>query len=196
MFVSMLVAASLLTALDQQLSSTMGYVVAVFICLYTASFAATWGPGGWVVVSELYPLRVRGKALGLSSASNWIVNTGFSFVTPVLLNSETGLGTAGTFFLIAGFLGACVIFVILAVPETKVGTPSSFAAIQLSPRSSAAICLSRPTPRTLVSCATQRKTLEEIDDIFKEGNGFIDIAGLRRLRCCRAGGASYTRLLG
>jgi len=46
MFVSMLVAASILAALDQQLSSALGYVVATFVCLYTASFAATWGPGG------------------------------------------------------------------------------------------------------------------------------------------------------
>jgi len=78
-------------------------------------------PHSWVLVSELYPLRVRGKALGISSASNWIVNTGFSFATPALLNSETGLGTYGTFFLIASFLGLCVVFVLFAVPETKVG---------------------------------------------------------------------------
>lgn len=46
--------------------------------------------------------------------------------------------------------------------------------------------------------AVQLKTLEEIDDIFKPGNTFLDISGLRGQRCCRGrviGSTSYSRLL-
>lgn len=39
--------------------------------LFVASFAVTWGPVSWIYPPELYPLRVRGKAVGLATSSNW-----------------------------------------------------------------------------------------------------------------------------
>lgn len=47
---------------------------AVIACtyLFVASYAPTWGPASWVYPPELFPLRVRGKAVGLTTSSNWI----------------------------------------------------------------------------------------------------------------------------
>jgi len=46
---------------------------AVIACtyLFVASFAPTWGPVSWIYPPELYPLRVRGKAVALSTSANW-----------------------------------------------------------------------------------------------------------------------------
>lgn len=45
-----------------------------FICIYIFFFAATWGPGAWVVVGEIFPLPVRARSIGLSASSNWLWN--------------------------------------------------------------------------------------------------------------------------
>jgi MFS family permease len=44
-----------------------------FICLNIASFATTWGPAAWVVVGEMFPLPIRSRGVGMSTASNWCV---------------------------------------------------------------------------------------------------------------------------
>ena len=47
---------------------------AVIACtfLFVASYAPTWGPASWVYPPELFPLRVRGKAVALTTSCNWI----------------------------------------------------------------------------------------------------------------------------
>ena len=49
---------------------------AVIACsyLFVASFACTWGPVSWIYPPELFPLRVRGKAVALATSSNWAFN--------------------------------------------------------------------------------------------------------------------------
>lgn len=57
---------------------------AVIACsyLFVASFAPTWGPASWVYPPELYPLRIRGKAVALATSSNWIFNFALSYFVP------------------------------------------------------------------------------------------------------------------
>jgi len=43
-----------------------------FICFYIFFFASTWGPGAWVVVGESFPIPIRSRGVGLSTASNWV----------------------------------------------------------------------------------------------------------------------------
>ncbi|KAL9114986.1 MAG: hypothetical protein Q9227_001230 [Pyrenula ochraceoflavens] len=50
--------------------------------LVVASFAPTWGPVSWVYPPELFPLRVRGKAVSLTTSSNWIFNFALGYFTP------------------------------------------------------------------------------------------------------------------
>lgn len=42
-----------------------------FICIYIFFFASTWGPGAWVVIGEIFPIPIRARGVGLSTASNW-----------------------------------------------------------------------------------------------------------------------------
>ena len=52
-----------------------------FICIFIFFFASTWGPGAWVVIGEIFPLPIRSRGVGLSTASNWLwncVRRGFS----------------------------------------------------------------------------------------------------------------------
>jgi SP family sugar:H+ symporter-like MFS transporter len=126
MFLSMTVSAILVgatastTSTSTTSTSSAGYLISACICMYTFWFAATWGPGGWVVISELFPLRTRGKGVGLSASTNWIVNTLISFVTPLMLNSDHGLGTSGTFFFFAGCIFLSILFTLFCIPETTV----------------------------------------------------------------------------
>jgi MFS family permease len=45
-----------------------------FICFNIFFFASTWGPAAWVVIGEIFPLPIRSRAIGLSTASNWMWN--------------------------------------------------------------------------------------------------------------------------
>ncbi|KAI9883573.1 MAG: Structural maintenance of chromosomes protein 1, partial [Watsoniomyces obsoletus] len=57
---------------------------AVIACtyLFVASFAVTWGPVSWLYPPELFPLRVRGKAVALCTSANWIFNFALSYFVP------------------------------------------------------------------------------------------------------------------
>lgn len=64
---------------------------AVIACtyLFVASYAPTWGPVSWIYPPELFPLRVRGKAVAITTASNWIFNFALSyFVPPAFVNIQ------------------------------------------------------------------------------------------------------------
>ncbi|KAK5807607.1 hypothetical protein VI817_001865 [Penicillium citrinum] len=56
----------------------------VIACSYlaVASFAPSWGPVSWVYPPELFPLRLRGKAVALATASNLMFNFALSYFTP------------------------------------------------------------------------------------------------------------------
>lgn len=57
--------------------------------LFVCSFATTWGPTSWTYPSEIYPTKIRAKAVSLSTASNWFWNCVLAFgVPPLLTNSE------------------------------------------------------------------------------------------------------------
>ena len=64
---------------------------AVIACsyLFVASFAPTWGPVSWIYPPELYPLRVRGKAVALATSANWAFNFALGyFVPPAFVNIQ------------------------------------------------------------------------------------------------------------
>lgn len=50
-----------------------------FIAIFIFFFASTWGPGAWIVIGEIFPLPIRARGVGLSTASNWLWNTVRSF---------------------------------------------------------------------------------------------------------------------
>lgn len=57
---------------------------AIIACsyLFVASFAITWGPASWTYPPELFPLRIRGKAVALCTSANWIFNFALGYFVP------------------------------------------------------------------------------------------------------------------
>ncbi len=89
----------------------------VLICtLFTmACFAMTLGPVTWVLISEIFPNRVRGAAVSVAVSALWIACFVLTYTFPLL---NQALGASGTFWLYAGICWAGFLFVLLAVPET------------------------------------------------------------------------------
>lgn len=96
----------------------------VSIMIYSASFMFSWGPICWVLISEIFPNTIRGAAVAIAVAAQWIFNFIVSS-TFVPLYNMTGLGMGdkfGHFFVYALYATFCVvaaIFVYKLVPETK-----------------------------------------------------------------------------
>lgn len=96
-------------------------IMIAFVCLFIASFAASWGPVVWVYSGELFSLGVRGKSVALTAATNWLVNFVFAYITPYLVDTGTHTAALGTkiFFIWGGFNVIGVVFVYFVVYETK-----------------------------------------------------------------------------
>jgi sugar porter (SP) family MFS transporter len=95
-----------------------GLVVISAVVGYMFFFGVSWGFGAWLYISEIMPLRVRGKAVGLCTGVNWgPANVISAFVTPIMIASP--MGPAGT-LLFFGLLSAAVVpFAYFCIPETK-----------------------------------------------------------------------------
>lgn len=82
--------------------------------LFVASYAPTWGPVSWIYPPELFPLRLRGKAVAVSTASNWIFNFALSyFVPPAFENIKWK-----TYLVFGVFCFAMTVHVFFCFPET------------------------------------------------------------------------------
>ncbi|POS86958.1 hypothetical protein EPUL_003726, partial [Erysiphe pulchra] len=92
-----------------------------FICLYIFFFATTWGPVAWVVTGEIFPLRVRAKALSITTATNWLFNWAIAYSTPYLVNYGSGNLNLQSkiFFIWTGCCSMSIVFVWFMIYETK-----------------------------------------------------------------------------
>jgi MFS family permease len=54
-----------------------------FIAIFIFFFASTWGPGAWILIGEIFPLPIRSRGVGLSTASNWLWNTVRTLSSPL-----------------------------------------------------------------------------------------------------------------
>ncbi len=93
----------------------IGIAPVLCIILYTASFMMSWGPICWVLISEIFPNTIRGKAIAIAVAAQWIFNFCISSSFPALYNFSPLF--AYGFYSIMALVSA--IFVWKMVPETK-----------------------------------------------------------------------------
>src|SRR5271157_772466 len=96
--------------------SLKGLPVLVLTLCTLGCFAMSLGPVTWVLISEIFPNRVRGLAVSVSVSALWIACFVLTFTFPVL---NSALGSAGTFWVYAGICFGGFVFVLLRVPETK-----------------------------------------------------------------------------
>ena len=93
-----------------------GWFALACLLVYIAGFAIGLGPVFWLMISEIFPLQMRGPAMAVCTMFNW----GFNFlIAYTFLSLTTAITKQGTFWLYA-FFGICaVIFFVTIVPETK-----------------------------------------------------------------------------
>jgi MFS family permease len=83
---------------------------------YIACFAMSLGPIMWLVISEVFPLEIRGLGISLAISASWAFNM---LVALTLLTSIEAFGVSGAFSIYAIFCVLGVLFVYFFVPETK-----------------------------------------------------------------------------
>ncbi|MGQ1787082.1 MULTISPECIES: D-xylose transporter XylE [unclassified Saccharicrinis] len=93
----------------------IGISTLVFIIIYTASFMMSWGPICWVLIGEIFPNKIRGKAIAIAVAAQWSANYFISSTYPAMM--EFSGGATYMFYGVMSILSA--IFVWKMVPETK-----------------------------------------------------------------------------
>jgi SP family xylose:H+ symportor-like MFS transporter len=93
----------------------IGISTLVFIIIYTASFMMSWGPICWVLISEIFPNKIRGQAVAVAVGAQWAANYLISSTYPAMMEYSGAL-TYGFYGLMA-VLSA--LFVWKMVPETK-----------------------------------------------------------------------------
>lgn len=99
-----------------------GMLALVSMLVYTAGFAVSWGPVTWVLLSEIFPNQIRGKAMALAVAAQWIANYLVSWTFPILDKSPYLVEHFhhGFAYWIYGVMGiAAALFMWKMVPETK-----------------------------------------------------------------------------
>jgi SP family sugar:H+ symporter-like MFS transporter len=84
--------------------------------LYIIAFAMSWGPVMWVLLGEMFPNQMRGAALAVSGATNWVANFGVTVTFLPLLNV---VGLAGAYALYAVAAVSSLPFVLALVRETR-----------------------------------------------------------------------------
>ncbi|MDQ2945881.1 MAG: sugar porter family MFS transporter, partial [Acidobacteriota bacterium] len=100
----------------QHLASLKSYVAIGGLVIYVACFAFGLGPIFWLLISEIYPLKVRGAAMSAVTVTNWALNLA---VAVTFLTLVGVLGHAGTFWLYGVIAVGAWVFFYLLVPETK-----------------------------------------------------------------------------
>lgn len=97
-------------------SDTTSYTILAGMMLFVAFVQAFIGTGVWLMLSEIFPLAIRGLAMGLAVFVLWTVNALISFVFPQIVEA---IGSTPTFLVFAAINALSLFFVWRAVPETK-----------------------------------------------------------------------------
>jgi len=109
------------------ISASEGIISLVGILLFIGSFAMSMGPIVWVLLSEIFPNRIRSTAMAIAVAAQWLANYFVSQTFPIMVESDTNklIMDGGTwnnslpYFVFSGFILFIIFFVWKWIPETK-----------------------------------------------------------------------------
>jgi len=100
----------------------VGFWALLAVVVYIAGFSLSWGPVVWVMLSEIFPNSIKGKAMGIAVAAQWIANLFVSWSFKVL-DGNSALNTAFNhgfaYWIYGGMSVLAALFVVRFVPETK-----------------------------------------------------------------------------
>ncbi|GAB4860541.1 Hexose carrier protein hex6 [Ancistrocladus abbreviatus] len=97
------------------LSKGYAYMILILICIYVAGFGWSWGPLGWLVPSEIFPMEIRSVAQSITVAVSFI----FTFVIAQTFLHMLCHFKAGIFFFFGGWVAVMTGFVYYLLPETR-----------------------------------------------------------------------------
>ena len=100
---------------DVSLARPWGPIALVAANLFVIGFGASWGPLVWVLLGEIFPSRIRGKALGVAAGAQWIAN----FLITVSFPAMSSWSLPLTYGMYAVFAALSFFFVLWKIPETK-----------------------------------------------------------------------------
>ena len=104
------------TVIKVLMPSASPMVIVAFLSLYVAAYSFTWAPLTWVIIGEVFPLAIRGRASGAASSANWIGSFAVGLLFPIM----TATMPQDAVFAIFGVI--CLLgvwFIKACVPETK-----------------------------------------------------------------------------
>lgn len=93
-----------------------GIFMVVLVVTAIACYAMTLGPVTWVLLSEIFPNKVRGVAVATGTFALWVASFILTYTFPFL---NKALGTAGTFWIYTAICAAGLVFFLFRMPETK-----------------------------------------------------------------------------
>jgi SP family galactose:H+ symporter-like MFS transporter len=94
----------------------LAWIALASVAIYVGFFAIGLGPVFWLLISEIFPLALRGRAMSLATVANWGFN---AIVSVTFLNLVGALGSAGAFLVYAILSFVALAFIFAMVPETK-----------------------------------------------------------------------------
>jgi len=109
------------------ISSSEGILSLIGILIFIASFAMSMGPIVWVILSEIFPNRIRSIAMSIAVAAQWVANYFVSQSFPLIVESDVNKlqvdggiwNNALPYFIFSGFIVIIIMFVWKFIPETK-----------------------------------------------------------------------------
>ncbi|HTW72868.1 MAG TPA: sugar porter family MFS transporter [Acetobacteraceae bacterium] len=97
-------------------SGELAWIAVLSVAAYVGFFAIGLGPVFWLLIAEIFPLALRGRAMSLATVANW----GFNLIVSLtFLNLVGAVGSAGAFVVYGVLSLFALAFVIMTVPETK-----------------------------------------------------------------------------
>lgn len=95
---------------------TSGYLIVALLCLFVAFFAFSIGPVKWIIVSEIFPTKIRARAMGIATLALWLTDVLINQFFPVIRDQ---FGISAMFFLFSALLVIHFYVVWKKMPETK-----------------------------------------------------------------------------
>jgi MFS transporter, SP family, xylose:H+ symportor len=109
------------------ISSSEGIISLIGILIFIGSFAMSMGPIVWVILSEIFPNKIRSVAISIAVAAQWLANYFVSQTFPMVVESDANKlqldggiwNNALPYFIFSGFIVIIILFVWKFIPETK-----------------------------------------------------------------------------
>lgn len=131
------------------LPSSLKWTSLITLLIYVAGFSFSLGPMAYVVISEIFPMGVRGRAASVVGAVNWATNL---LISMTFLTVTEIVGLPAMLFLYAGMCFVLLVFVILCIPETRGRTLEEISK-ELAKKNyfEVQLCVKKQTQKSLIS---------------------------------------------